>query len=356
MNSEKVEEEQCVGHRGRNPEAHGMSMTAEIENTTSYAAILGPLPCSDQRPIFPESRRRIRLAVAGLVMAFVVSAPAQKLSVTIINRQDNDTDYTYVVPGYFNSYSNSNVNCNTGYNCNGSNTTSGSNIPAQQVSYHVRGATFALQLPDGRTAVVNCESKFKERMAGPRGNRRSCHIPLVDNIQAEFHSDNAKLAWVVSLDGKKKESETYKILAVLEAPTLEHPAEKQNKQTGATVPNQSPEVMTWFDEPNPGPTTEIRDVTITVRAYDGVLNMLSKLRDSDTTVKSGVSVLEVGYHPPSFNLGAGLTKNQSVTVFQWDDEALMDTSPVMHIKVTLRVYDNVSNAVGHLRVTTFIKQ
>jgi len=36
---------------------------------------------------------------------------------------------------------------------------------------HVRGATFTLLLPDGRAAVVNCESKFKERMAGPRGIR-----------------------------------------------------------------------------------------------------------------------------------------------------------------------------------------
>jgi hypothetical protein len=78
------------------------------------------------------------------------------------------------------------------------------------------GATFTLLLPDGRAAVVNCESKFKERMAGPRGNRRSCRIPLVDDIQAEFHGDNAKLEWVVSLDGKKTQSETYKILAILD--------------------------------------------------------------------------------------------------------------------------------------------
>ena len=81
-----------------------------------------------------------------------------------------------------------------------------------------RGATFTLQLPDGRAAVVNCESKFKERMAGARGNRRSCRIPLVDNIQAEFRGDNAKLVWIVSLDGKKTQSETYKIIAILDKP------------------------------------------------------------------------------------------------------------------------------------------
>jgi len=38
----------------------------------------------------------------------------------------------------------------------------------------------------------------------------------VDDIQADFHGDNAKLEWVVSLDGKKIQSETYKIVAVLD--------------------------------------------------------------------------------------------------------------------------------------------
>jgi hypothetical protein len=163
----------------------------------------------------------MKLALAGLLMVCVASASAQKLTVTIVNRQDNETDYTYVVPGSFNSQSNSTANCygsDSNVNCTGSSTTNGSIMPAQQVSYHVRGATFTLQLPDGRAAVVNCESKFQERMAGLAGNRRSCRIPLVDEIQAEFKGGNAKLEWVVSLDGKKMQSETYKILAVLGKP------------------------------------------------------------------------------------------------------------------------------------------
>jgi hypothetical protein len=82
----------------------------------------------------------------------------------------------------------------------------------------VRGATFTLQLPDGRAAIVNCESKFAEHFAGRAGNHRSCRMPLVENIQAEFHSDKAKLIWVVSLDGKKMQSETYKVLAILDKP------------------------------------------------------------------------------------------------------------------------------------------
>jgi len=40
----------------------------------------------------------------------------------------------------------------------------------------------------------------------------------VENIDAEFHGDNAKLIWPVSLDGKKMQSETYKVLAILYKP------------------------------------------------------------------------------------------------------------------------------------------
>ena len=162
--------------------------------------------------------------IAALVLTILVcatSTSAQNLAVKIIDRQDNDTDYTYVVPAHWFSNSNTNMNCGVGdtnVNCNGSTNTTGTSTPAHQVSYHVRGATFTLQLPDGRAVIVNCESKFKERMAGPAGNHRSCRIPLVESVQAEFHGDNAKLIWVVSLDGKKMQSETYKVLAILDKP------------------------------------------------------------------------------------------------------------------------------------------
>jgi len=41
---------------------------------------------------------------------------------------------------------------------------------------------------------------------------------MVDNIEADFKGDKAKLIWPASLDGKKTESETYKILGVLDKP------------------------------------------------------------------------------------------------------------------------------------------
>ncbi len=140
------------------------------------------------------------------------------MDVKIIQRKNAQTNYDYVVLGQSFSTSNGNVNCNAYGNtasCSGSSTTNGYNTPARAVSFSVMGATYSLLLPDGRVVVVNCASKFKERMAGREGNHRSCHMPLVDDIQADFKGKNAKLSWVVSLDGKKRESETYSILAVL---------------------------------------------------------------------------------------------------------------------------------------------
>jgi hypothetical protein len=163
----------------------------------------------------------MKLAIAALIVACPVSALAQKLDVKIVDRQDNETEYTYVVPGNFSSQSNSYANCSVSdavANCNGSTTTTGYSTPAHQVSYHVRGATFALQLPDGRMAIVNCEGKFAERFAGPAGNHRNCRKPLVELIQADFRGDKARLEWIVSLDGKKKQAETYRVLAVFDKP------------------------------------------------------------------------------------------------------------------------------------------
>ncbi len=165
------------------------------------------------------SEAPVKPVFAVLLVVCSASAMAQKFDVTIINRQDNETDYSYVVPGYSNAQSNANVNCDSlgnSVNCNGSGTTTGYSTSAREVSFQVTGATLSLLLPDGRVAVVNCKSKFAERMAGPRGNHRSCRVPLVNNIEADFHGDKAKLRWSVSLDGKKFRSETYEILAVLD--------------------------------------------------------------------------------------------------------------------------------------------
>lgn len=131
------------------------------------------------------------ITVPLLHLACFAAASAQTLNVKVLDRQDKEDGYEYVAI----------------YN----------NVAVGK-SFKVRGATFTLQLPDGRLAVVNCESKFAEHMAGPVGNRRSCRAPVVDSSQVDFKGGNAKLIWPVSLDGQKKQSETYKILGILDKP------------------------------------------------------------------------------------------------------------------------------------------
>jgi hypothetical protein len=160
------------------------------------------------------------VVVVALGLAVSVYA-GQKYEVRVVDRRDNSSNYTYVVPGYSTSSAAANVNCtanSSSANCNGSTTTTGVTRPAFVGSYEVRGATLSLQLPDGRIAVVNCNGKFNWNEWSNPNMYRSCRVPMVANIQAEFDGDKAKLTWSVSIDGKKMQSETYKILAVLDKP------------------------------------------------------------------------------------------------------------------------------------------
>jgi hypothetical protein len=160
----------------------------------------------------------MKVAIAILIALFPLGAFAQKYNVKVIDRKDNETEYTYNVPGHFNSNTDSSANCNgtgNGTNCSGSSSTNATMTAAQQGTYKVRGATLSLQLPDGRVAVVNCESKFA-LITGHNGDRRNCREPLVNTLDAEFKGDKAKLEWAVSLDGKKKQSETYNVIAIID--------------------------------------------------------------------------------------------------------------------------------------------
>lgn len=134
---------------------------------------------------------RIIGCVTALLLVGVVSAFTQNLQVKVIDRRDSDDGYEYT--GVFNNV-------------------------AIGKTFKVQGATFTLQLPDGRLTIVNCGSKFAEHFAGRAGNKRSCRTPLVDTLEADFKGDNAKLIWPVSLDGKKMQSETYKILGIFDKP------------------------------------------------------------------------------------------------------------------------------------------
>ena len=132
--------------------------------------------------------KKIIVAVL-LSVSMAMAADSGKIVVKVINRQDSNLEYTYAF-------------ANQSYGI------------AQKLN--LRGATLTLALPNGDSVVVNCVSKFKERFAGP-GNVRSCRVPLVDEFEATFQGDKAKLFWPTSLDGSKIESETYKIIAVSKA-------------------------------------------------------------------------------------------------------------------------------------------
>ena len=163
------------------------------------------------------------------VIAFLATCSAvvlgQTMNVKIVQRHDSETAYTYVVPGHFDSTSDTDLNCRAGstnVNCSGTTTTNGTVTASREISYSVTGATFSLLLPDGRIAVVNCVSKYSYKYGGGYDHQRSCRTPLVDDVQVEFKDKNAKLIWPAGVNGKTFESETYRILAVLDKkPTAE---------------------------------------------------------------------------------------------------------------------------------------
>jgi len=57
-------------------------------------------------------------------------------------------------------------------------------------------------------------------------------MPIVDEIEVEFNKANAKLIWPVSIDGKKMESETYKIIGILTGRSLWTPIGSMDRSLG----------------------------------------------------------------------------------------------------------------------------
>lgn len=155
-----------------------------------------------------------------LLILVVTGVAAQTLDVKIIGREDRASTYEFVVPGYSQTDTTGKVDCASfpgGAGCKGSATSITTGSPSIMRSYQVRGATLALQLPDRRVAVVNCDSKPNLTEWSNTNGRRSCRIPPLDGISVEFSGDKATLRWVVSIDGKKFQRETYKVLAVIPA-------------------------------------------------------------------------------------------------------------------------------------------
>ncbi len=190
--------------------------------------------------------------------------------------------------------------------------------------------------------------KLLSKLGAGAGNHRNCREPLVENIQADFHGDNAKLIWVVSLDGKKMQSETYKVLAILDKPQSEssHNAEANNLQNFApptTASAMPQDLFWWFDETAPVPGAPLFEVVVTARAYDGALDILRKARQGNTSVQAGTSVLDSGYHPATVNLDSWQKSNPNSTpsLFYWQGEEVNGATQIMHFQMTKRAYEQM---------------
>lgn len=138
-------------------------------------------------------------------------ASAQKLEATVLYRQNSDSDYSALIPGYSDPASPDCAADLANAECYDQKPTSST---ASAVTYNVVGTTLSLLLPDGRIVLVNCLNKYSSR----RNSLvvRNCGMPLVEHVEAEFRGTSAKLEWPVGPDGKKTESETYKVIAVLD--------------------------------------------------------------------------------------------------------------------------------------------
>ena len=110
--------------------------------------------------------RIIRPIGLFLMLSVFAYAASQNLDVKIIDRQDSATRYSYVVPGYSTTVSNTDVNCygNVSVNCSGSTQTTGTRMPARTTSYDVRGATLSLRLP----GWANRRSQLRKQIRAER--------------------------------------------------------------------------------------------------------------------------------------------------------------------------------------------
>ena len=138
---------------------------------------------------------------------------AQKLEATVLYRQNSDNNYAAVIPRPDGSKPDGLVDCAADV---ANEVCSKQSQPAAsgQPSMSVTGTTLSLLLPDGRIAVVNCLNKYSFK--GTAINRRNCAMPLVEHVEADFDGQHAKLKWFAGIDNRVAESETYKVVALLD--------------------------------------------------------------------------------------------------------------------------------------------
>jgi len=161
--------------------------------------------------------RLFRWLAIGLTIVWLVFCVralfAQKVDATVLYRQDSDTSYTAVIPLADGSTPEGTVDCAADAANDVCANPSQTGVPGRPF-LSVTGTTLSLLLPDGRIAVVNCLNRYSFK--GNALNRRSCAMPLVAHVEADLNGSNAKLRWTFSPDDRKAESETYRIVALLD--------------------------------------------------------------------------------------------------------------------------------------------
>jgi hypothetical protein len=158
---------------------------------------------------------------ALLLLLICVPAVAQKLHVKVLEHSVNGTPFTKFVPGV--SYSNGTTQANVnsyGNTATGTATSSGTSIytPPHTVQVVVGHVDMVLLLPDGRRVAVSCDDHF---WGLTQAHQHYCKNPEVDEFEADFSGDKVKLKWGIGIDGKKTESETYRVGKVYPAPAQE---------------------------------------------------------------------------------------------------------------------------------------
>ena len=140
----------------------------------------------------------------------------------------------------------------------------------------------------------------------------------------------------MSLDGKKTQSETYKVLAILD---------KRKDESNRSPNTSSPpsDVFWWFDEAAPPATATLFEVIVTARAYDGALAIARQARQSSTSVQTGTSILDSNYHPASVSLDSWQKSNpkSAPSLFYWQGEDVNPATSVMHLEMTKRAYEQI---------------
>jgi hypothetical protein len=251
-------------------------------------------------------KKGILLLFVALASIASVAKEKERVTVTVISRNDSNVAYSYAF-------------------------VSGSTGIAQNLN--LQGATLTLQLPSGDVAVVNCTSKFQERFAGP-GNVRSCRVPLVNDFEATFDGDKAKLFWATSLDGKKVESETYKIIAVSKVNSASPPTKPAQPAKPIQPPEVTPAVQKAAEVPLTAVPSQSETLTEATVTTEGIASITSEPDGADIFIDS----MAHGRTPALLKLEPGKHSVQVVysDYKDWVSEVEVKTGSIVNITATLQ--------------------